>query len=80
MKSPLKPSQDVKYVNISDFSLRKLKCEGNSKRVVFYFPDSEELQGLKLEFVNNAPIPVRTFYSTFRELKRQVYELMNDKK
>lgn len=86
MKDQFKTLPNTKYVDISDFCLAvflsakgipvcHLKCEGNSNRVVFCFPDSKEVEKLKMEFINNGPIPVRSFYSTFRELKRQVYEV-----
>jgi len=74
MEAP-SPSQRVE---ISDLNLASfLRCRGhpfvqlkhNGGRTFFVFEDSENLRQGVLDFANDAPVPVRSFCNTLRDLK-----------
>ncbi len=62
------------FLCVRGVPLQDFRADGNSSRVFFVFPNTTEVSQLRMAFLNNEPVPVRTFYSTLRDLKRRVYE------
>lgn len=64
------------FLCIRGVQLVDIRNKENSKRVVFVFPDNEEVHKLKMEFFSGGLAPVRDFYSAYKMLKRRVYEVL----
>lgn len=55
------------FLRCRDFTIKDIR-RGNGK-TIFVFDDSPGLRRAMLEFANDGPIPVRSFFSTLRDLK-----------
>lgn len=64
------------YLSVKGIPLIDLRNDINGNRVIFVFHDSEEIKKYKIDYLNDGSVPVRSFYSTFKDLKRKVYEIM----
>lgn len=64
------------FLCIKGISLLDIKPLENSNRVSFLFPDTEEVNKFRMEYLNDGLIPARSFYTTFKTLKRRVYEVL----
>lgn len=64
------------FLCVKGIPLLNIQNERNRNRVNFVFPDTEEVNKLRMEYLNDGLIPARSFYSTFKDLKRRVYEVM----
>lgn len=58
------------FLRCQGFSFTDLRREG--ARTVFAFADSPRLRHAILDYANDAPIPVRSFCNTVRDLKGMV--------
>lgn len=69
----------IAYLCVMKVPLLNVRKDKNSSRVNFSFADSEEVEQLRLEFLNDGPVPARSYFYTLNDLKRKIRECIGDK-